>query len=236
MYSAARWECAVYGSDKNQEVIMKRKTTGAFAVLGSALALTVVMTAPVHAETVTNEESVRVIDTAAWQNMAAANVTSYANIREGASIDSGRHRRCCSRDVSAEVLGTEGDWTKVRSGSVEGYIRSDLLVFGEEARVHYRNVHGFSGTVTADALNVRSAPSLEGSVLGSEAGGEEVKITGEENEWLQIEYQGNDAYMAAEYIETKDLEHTALTLEEYEQMRAAEEAAQAAAAQGRTEC
>ena len=42
-------------------------------------------------------------------------------------------------------------------------------VFGEEARVHYRNVHGFSGTVTADALNVRSAQSLEGSVLGSEA-------------------------------------------------------------------
>lgn len=230
MCSAARREGAVYGSDKNQEVIMKRKTTGAFAVLGSALALTVVMTAPVHAETVTNEESVRVIDTAAWQNMAAANVTSYANIREGASVDSGRIGVLLP-GCSAEVLGTEGDWTKVRSGSVEGYIRSDLLVFGEEARVHYRNVHGFSGTVTADALNVRSAPSLEGSVLGSEAGGEEVKITGEENEWLQIEYQGNDAYMAAEYIETKDLEHTALTLEEYEQMRAAEEAAQAAAAQ-----
>ena len=206
---------------------MIRKKAGAMAIWGSALVLTGVMTAPVYAETVTNEESICVIDTAAWQNMAAANVRSYANVREGASIDS-QKVGVLFPGCSAEVLGTEGDWTKIRSGNVDGYVRSGLLVFGEEARVHYRNVYGFSGTVTADALNVRTEPSLEAEILGTEAEGEVIRITGEENEWFQVDYRGETAYMAAEYIEVNQLEHTALTLEEYRQKKE-QEAAQTAA-------
>ena len=207
---------------------MKRKTISAAVVLGSAFALNVIMTAPVYAETVTEEKSICVIDTAAWKNMAAANVDSYANVREKADMESQRVG-VLFPGCGAEVLKTEGEWTKIRSGEVEGYVHSSLLVFGEEARVHYKNVHGFSGTVTADALNVRTGPSLEAKILDSEPEGREIKITGEKNEWFQVEYEGDTAYMAAEYIEVNGLEHTALSLEAYQQKCEEEQAAQAAA-------
>ena len=114
---------------------------------------------------------------------------------------------------------------------MEGYIRSDLLVFGEEARVHYRNVHGFEGTVTASALNVRTAPDLTAGILGTEPQGDEVKITGEENGWYQVNYQGQTAYVSAEYISPEEPDQTALTLDEYQQRQEAE----AAAAQAQTD-
>ena len=160
--------------------------------------------------------------------MAAANVRTYANVREEASVDSDR-TGVLLPGCAARVTGTEDGWTKIRSGSVEGYVRSDLLVFGEEARVHYRNVHGFEGTVTARALNVRTEPDLSASVLDTEPEGDTVKITGEENGWYQIDYQGKAAYVSAEYIEAEEPDHTALTPEEYRQKQEEEKAAQAAA-------
>ena len=205
---------------------MKRKTTGTIAAFGGALAMTLLATSPVYAETVTEEESICAIDTAAWTDMAAANVSTYANVREAASVDSAQVGLLLPGSC-AEVTGTEGDWTKIRSGNVEGYVRSDLLVFGEEARVHYRNVYGFEGTVTASALNVREAPSLEGTVIGSEPQGDEVKITGEEDGWYQVDYQGKSAYVSAEYIEVSEPDQTALTPEEYSRKQEEEAAAAA---------
>lgn len=203
---------------------MKRKATGTIAAFGGALALTILMTSPVYAETVTEEESISAIDTAAWTDLAAANVSTYANVREAASVDSARVGVLLPGSF-ARVTGTEGEWTRISSGNVEGYIRSDLLVFGEEARVHYRNVHGFEGTVTASALNVRTAPDLTAGILGTEPQGDEVKITGEENGWYQVNYQGQTAYVSAEYISPEEPDQTALTLDEYQQRQEAEAAA-----------
>lgn len=204
---------------------MRRKIKCAAVSAGSLLALTAMMTAPVYAGT--NGGSISAIDTEAWTDRAAANVDTYANVREEASEDS-RQTGVLLPGCSADVTGTEGEWTKIRSGSVEGFVRSDLLVFGEEARVHYRNVHGFEGTVTASALNVRSAPSLSGKVLGQEPEEETVKITGEEDGWYQVEYQNGEAYVCADYVEVKDPDQTALTPEEYQEKKEAEASAAAA--------
>ena len=54
-----------------------------------------------------------------------------------------------------------GDWTMISSGSVEGYVKSDLLVFGEEAKHLYEESYGSQGTVTASSLRVRKEPSMD---------------------------------------------------------------------------
>ena len=53
-------------------------------ILGSVLTLTVIMAAPVKAET--KEETI--LNKTDWSTMAAANVEGYANIRSEASVDS----------------------------------------------------------------------------------------------------------------------------------------------------
>lgn len=114
---------------------MKLKTIT--TILGGALALCVLAVSPVKAEAmdaeVTNEsETEDYTDIYTWENMAAADVQTCANIRTAPSIDAER-TGVLNRGCAAEVTGEENGWTKVRSGDVEGYIRSDLLAFAEEA-------------------------------------------------------------------------------------------------------
>ncbi|TDQ36917.1 N-acetylmuramoyl-L-alanine amidase [Aureibacillus halotolerans] len=56
------------------------------------------------------------------------------------------------------------------------------------------------GTVTGNNLNVRSAPSLDGSVLGKLQNGDQVQVTGKQNDWLEITYNGQKAFAHKAYI------------------------------------
>lgn len=115
---------------------MKLKTIT--KILGGALMLFVLTAVPVRAEAtdaeLTNESDYTEVDT--WENMAAADVQTCANIRIAPSVEAER-TGVLGSGCAAEVLGEENGWTKVRSGEVEGYIRSDLLVFSEEAYALY---------------------------------------------------------------------------------------------------
>ena len=56
------------------------------------------------------------------------------------------------------------------------------------------------GVVNADALNVRSAPGTENSVIGLLPTNSEVTILSTENNWHKIFYGGVDAYVSADYV------------------------------------
>lgn len=214
---------------------MKLKRRHMIGMLGGALTLTAIMTVPAYAETLTDtatteatsEESI--LYTEGWDHRAAANVDSYANIRISPSMDS-ETAGVLLPGRAVTVEGQEGDWTKVSSEGIEGYIRKDLLVFGEEARVHYKNVCGFAGTVTASSLRVRTAPSLDGGTIGSLGNGSKVKVEKKEGDWYQISYRGNTAYVHSDYISLSDGIEGAMTAADYQKARQQEEAKKGAAA------
>ena len=54
----------------------------------------------------------------------------------------------------AEVVSRGENWTFITAGDIKGYIRNDLLAFGEDARQIYEEIHG-------DADEVITAISLE---------------------------------------------------------------------------
>lgn len=81
-----------------------------------------------------------------------------------------------------------------------------------------------TGIVKADALNVRSDPSTEGTILGKLKNGQKVTILGEaeeDKEWFQIRYSDNsEAYVKSEFVTLKGEEDEA---EEKETAEAATE-------------
>lgn len=85
-----------------------------------------------------------------WDDKAAANVVTYANIRESADADSNCVGRLPSGAV-ATVVGAENGWVQICSGEVEGYIREDLLLYQDDAKNLYEALHG-AGDVTAEAV------------------------------------------------------------------------------------
>lgn len=200
---------------------MTLKRSHVIGALGGALTMTAIMAVPAYADTLTdettnatNEESI--LYTEGWNQKAAANVESYAIIRAEASSDS-EQTGVLLPGRAVTVEGQEGDWSRVSSDGVEGYIRSDLLVFGEEARVHYQNVCGFTGTVTASSLRVRTQPSLEAETIGSLGNNRQVKVLGAEGEWYQVSYNGSSAYVYSDYVSLENAVQGAMTVDEYQE-------------------
>ena len=180
-------------------------------ILGSVLTLTVIMAAPVKAET--KEETI--LNKTDWSTMAAANVEGYANIRSEASVDS-EIVGVLMPGYAVAVTEKGNEWSKISSNGVEGYIKNEYLVFGEEAKAHYRNMCGIIGVVQADSLRVREAASTDSAQVGTLTQNGEVSVFGEEADWYQIQYSGSSAYVHADYVTLSEELNGAVSMEEHQ--------------------
>lgn len=180
-------------------------------ILGSVLTLTVIMAAPVKAET--KEETI--LNKTDWSTMAAANVEGYVNIRSEANADS-EIVGVLMPGYAVTVTEKGDEWSKISSNGVEGYIKNEYLVFGEEAKAHYRNMCGITGVVQADSLRVREAASTDSAQVGTLTQNGEVSIFGEEADWYQIQYSGSSAYVHADYVTLSEELKGAVSMEEYQ--------------------
>ena len=180
-------------------------------ILGSVLTLTVIMAAPVKAET--KEETI--LNKTDWSTMAAANVEGYANIRSEANADS-ENVGVLMPGYAVTVTEKGDEWSKISSNGVEGYIKNEYLVFGEEAKAHYRNMCGIIGVVQADSLRVREAASTDSAQVGTLTQNGEVSVFGEEADWYQIQYSGSSAYVHADYVTLSEELKGAVSMEEYQ--------------------
>ncbi|MDO4444733.1 MAG: cell wall hydrolase [Bacillota bacterium] len=205
---------------------MKNRTWKVAGILGGVLAISAGAGTLVRADEtsteITNDNSAdSVLEADAWETKAAANVNTYANVRTEASADAEK-AGVMPKGAAAEVIEQEGEWTRIVSGDVEGYVKTELLAFADEAKNIYQETYGNQGTVTASSLRVRNTPSLEGQQIGSKKKGSMVEILSQEGDWYQIEHGDGSAYVAAEYVQTG--EATAVTVEEYKEQQATETA------------
>ena len=153
-----------------------------------------------------------------------ANVTDYVNIREGASTDTPILGRLF-KDGIAEVLGTEGEWTHISSGKIDGYIFSEYLHLGDDAKTYADKITAYNAKVHVNTLNVRSGPGTEYDKLGSLKTGDTfpVLLSLSNKEWIAVQYKADTvAYLFAEYVTLICNQKEAMTLKE---IAAAERAA-----------
>lgn len=171
---------------------------------------------------------------AEWANKMLVTVdeNSSLNIRKEASQDAevvGKFYH----GSGAEVLEVGAEWTKVKSGDVEGYVSNAYCVFGEEARVYAEANCETQATAKADGIRVRESYSTDAKILDVIDAGESLKVnTDAENVdgWVSVECNGVTAYVAADYVDL-DLDiDDAVSMEEI-RAREAAKAQQAAAAQ-----
>ena len=130
-----------------------------------------------------------------YQNLGIVQVSGYLNIREEPSLE-GTIIGKLSGDGACEILGTEGEWSHITSGGVEGYISNQYLITGEEARQMALGLVKLRATVTTDNVNIRSAPELDpANLVGQALEGERYVVVGEQEGWIQIE----EGYISADY-------------------------------------
>ena len=162
-----------------------------------------------------------------YANLGISTASSYVNIRTEPNTESeiaGKLYNGCATDI----LAIEGDWVKIESGNVEGYIKSEYLAIGPEAEELIEEVASKKATIQPQTLYVRQEPNTESSIVTMVPIGEKYDIIEEQEDWAKIIIDDLEGYVSKDYIEIDvDFEY-AISIEEEQARIAAEEAARQA--------
>ena len=153
----------------------------------------------------------------AWSNIAMTNddtVYTGANIRSAASED-GEVVGCLYRGGAVEVLYQGDEWSEVRSGDVQGYIKNDYLVFGTEAK-GLADYYGDDGVETSwNDVYVFSNPDACADIVHTADDGESFAVVSDEGHWLGVQLGADrTAYVSSEDVNRVLLVDTAVPMEE----------------------
>lgn len=153
-----------------------------------------------------------------YADLAIAHVDSYVNVRSVPGTEGqvlGKIYNGAVAHVLEEVSGTDGDWFHVKSGSLEGYIKSEYFLYGKDAIAVIDDYVTRYAQVHASRLNVRKEPSVEADRIGYLNNNEKAKIVENLGDWLKVEYSGGQTgFVAAEYTETVEEFSYAISIEE----------------------
>lgn len=128
-------------------------------------------------------------------------------------------------DSTVTVLEYAGEWTKIQSGSVEGYVPGNVLYTGEEAKQRAQDYEKQEATVEAYVLNVRNGQGTEAEILTQIELDEKYEVVGEAVEnWYPVKVGEIDGWVSGNYVNIETTWAYAESKEEEERRIAQEEA------------
>lgn len=136
-----------------------------------------------------------------YTNLGISNVTSYLNVRKGAGTNYKVVGKMPGYSV-CEIIGEDGDWYKIKSGVVTGYVSKEYILTGYDANIKAQEKMTEVLVVTCDKLNVREEPSTNCSISTKVSVGEHLEIVEPEKDgWYKASINGLTGYVSADYVE-----------------------------------
>lgn len=152
--------------------------------------------------------------TCGYTNLGMSVISSgNLNIRQEASTDSEvigiltNHNAC-------ELLEDAGEWYKVTSGKVTGYVNKQYLVTGDEAEAIAEQEIKTVATVNTETLNVRAEKSTEAAVLSQVGNSEAFTVNSVADGWVEISVDDSVGYISQDYVTLAQALPTAKTIEQ----------------------
>ena len=121
---------------------------------------------------------------------------SVVNIRTGPGL---------SYDIMTQIVGgekinilsEENEWYKIRlSNDQIGWVASWLI-----GNTEFSAASNKLGTITVKKANIRSEGNLEASIVGVATKGSELTVLFQQNNWTQVQYNGQVAWISSDLIE-----------------------------------
>lgn len=148
-----------------------------------------------------------------YTNLGIANVENHLNIREGAGEEYDLVGKL-PVDAGCEILSTEGEWYQIQSGKVTGYVKGQFLLTGGPAEDRANEVKSIVATSVTQTLNARVEPNTDCSIWAMIAEGEELQVLENQGGWLKVDVDGDECYVAREYVELSEQLPKAMTMTE----------------------
>lgn len=221
IFAMTTTNCAVEKTSQDKETIYSGVTL-AFnnALAGNASASESVATAGVVKTAFTS-----------YEDVAICTVEDSLNVRKAPDENSevvGKMYKNCA----ASIIGMEGDWYKISSGNVVGYVKRQYMVVGNAELA--KSVSKRLATVTAAAIDVYEQPDTNSVSIAKYPQGEALLVVDESVPgWVKVSCENGDGYimsnclsLSTEYVlaESKAEEQARIAKEEAERQAAAAQA------------
>ena len=148
-----------------------------------------------------------------YTNLGVASVDGNLNVRAAAGTDADIVGKM-PNNAGCEILGVEGEWTKISSGKVEGYVKSEYLLSGDVALARAQEVKQTIATVTTTTLYVREQPNTDCSIITSMPLGEELEVLETLDGWVKINVDSDKGYVSSDYVDISTELPKAMTMTE----------------------
>ncbi|MBQ6575867.1 MAG: C40 family peptidase [Lachnospiraceae bacterium] len=134
-------------------------------------------------------------------------------------------------------LDKQGDWYKIESGNVVGFVKGEYVQTGQAAVKLAAEVGQRLATVHTTTLKIREEASADSKVLGLVANEDQLSVIEETEEWIKVNIEEGDGWVSREYVslstwfpkaESKAEEEARLKKEAAERKRAQQAAARSA--------
>lgn len=157
---------ALFGSSEEAtkaatEEVTEATTEAVQVAMATEEVTTEATTEPVVAYT---EQTVASKPEGEFDKKCIANVEETLNIRKTPSTD-GEFAGSMNPGAIAIVEGTDGEWTKIKSGDVEGYVLSEYVLTGDSAEEFAKDYVTLQGTVLEDGVNIREEKSTDADIV-----------------------------------------------------------------------
>lgn len=170
----------------------------------------------------------------AWSNRLMADVDEFLYIRSTADSEAEIAGKLY-KGAAGEVVESLDGWYHINSGSVDGYVKSEYCVVGQDAYAYALENCDTVATVTTNGLRIRGEASEDGAVYKAANEGDQLVVDTQAQPidgWITVSYKGNTAYVSSEYVTVELQVGKAISTEEEQEMlrrQAEEEAAKRAA-------
>lgn len=115
------------------------------------------------------------------------------NIRDRPGLD-GNLLGVLVKGTTIDIMEEHDVWLEIAFNEQSAYVHSDYVDCIEMGNPRF-------GKVTAHALNVRSAPSASGTILGSLTNDSRVNIRSAMGAWYEIDFNDSIAYVHRDYVQ-----------------------------------
>ncbi len=138
-----------------------------------------------------------------YDNLGVSEVSSYLNIREEPKDDGEIIGKMTSK-AGCDILETAGDWFRIRSGDITGYVKAEYIATGQQARDDAVANATLMAIVSTDVLNARAEPKEEAQIWTQITNSERYPVVEQLDGWVKIELEEDDnVFVKSEYVDVR---------------------------------
>lgn len=110
------------------------------------------------------------------------------------------------KGASFSIVSVNGKWTQLKTPYGDGWVSSDFIKLEKSStkKESSSKASTNNGNITANSLNIRTAPSLDSDIIGKLQAGDKVKIISQNSEWTEISHSGTQAWISSQYVQIEE--------------------------------